>query len=58
MTLLRGTEWAALAPNDRVVIIENTSELNCTLPNHVQLLGTARIFTGGVAVVNTHTCCP
>ena len=36
-------EWSELTPNDRVVIIEDTPELQCSLPNHVQLLATARI---------------
>lgn len=31
-------ERAELAPEDRVVIIEDTPELQCSLPNHVQLL--------------------
>ena len=34
-------EWAELTPNDRVVMIEDTPELQCSLPNHVQLLATA-----------------
>ena len=33
-------ECACLAPGDRVVIIEDTPELQCALPNHVQLLET------------------
>ena len=36
-------EWAEVTPNDRVVIIEDTPELQCSLPNHVQLLATAHI---------------
>ena len=36
-------EWAEVTPNDRVVIIEDTPELQCSLPNSVQLLATAQI---------------
>lgn len=36
-------EWADITPNDRVVIIEDTPELQCSLPNHVQLLATAQV---------------
>ena len=36
-------EWARGTPNDRVVLIEDTAELQCSLPNHVQLLTTAHI---------------
>jgi type IV secretion system protein TrbB len=36
-------EWAITTPGDRVVLIEDTPELQCLLPNHVQLLTTARI---------------
>ena len=36
-------EWAEVTPNDRVVIIEDTPELQCSLRNHVQLLATAHI---------------
>lgn len=36
-------EWSQVTPNDRVVIIEDTPELQCSLPNHVQLLATARV---------------
>jgi type IV secretion system protein TrbB len=36
-------EWAEVTPNDRVVVIEDTPELQCSLPNHVQLLATAHI---------------
>ena len=36
-------EWAEVTPLDRVVIIEDTPELQCSLPNHVQLLATAHI---------------
>jgi type IV secretion system protein TrbB len=36
-------EWADVTPNDRVVVIEDTPELQCSLANHVQLLATAHI---------------
>ena len=36
-------EWAHVTPNDRVIIIEDTPELQCALPNHVQLLATAHV---------------
>jgi type IV secretion system protein TrbB len=36
-------EWAEVTPNDRVLIIEDTPELQCSLSNHVQLLATAHI---------------
>jgi type IV secretion system protein TrbB len=36
-------EWAEVTPNDRVVVIEDTPELQCSLPNLVQLLATAHI---------------
>jgi Flp pilus assembly CpaF family ATPase len=43
-------EWANVTPNDRVVIIEDTPELQCSLPNHVQLLSTAAISQGDLLV--------
>lgn len=36
-------EWADVTPSDRVIIIEDTPELQCSLPNHVQLLATAHV---------------
>jgi type IV secretion system protein TrbB len=36
-------DWLESTPGDRVVIIEDTPELQCSLPNHVQLLSTAHI---------------
>jgi len=36
-------EWADVTPSDRVVIIEDTPELQCSLANHVQLLATAHV---------------
>ncbi len=35
------SDWAHQTPGDRAVIIEDTPELQCSLPNHVQLLATA-----------------
>jgi Flp pilus assembly CpaF family ATPase len=37
------SEWMNSTPGDRVVILEDTPELQCTVPNHVQLLSTSRI---------------
>ena len=34
-------EWAKSTPGDRVVIIEDTPELECSLANHVKWLATA-----------------
>ena len=31
-------DWFEQTPNDRIVIIEDTTELQCSQPNHVQLL--------------------
>lgn len=45
-------EWAELTPTDRVVIIEDTPELQCMLPNHVQLLATARISQADLLVAS------
>jgi Flp pilus assembly CpaF family ATPase len=36
-------EWSLTTPDDRVIIIEDTPELQCSLANHVQLLTTSRI---------------
>lgn len=36
-------EWANATPGDRVVMIEDTPELQCSLPNHVQLVATADV---------------
>lgn len=36
-------DWMESTPGDRVLIIEDTPELQCSLPNHVQLLSTAHI---------------
>lgn len=45
-------EWAEVTPNDRVVIIEDTPELQCALPNHVQLLATAHISQADLLVAS------
>ena len=45
-------EWAELTPNDRVVIIEDTPELQCSLPNHVQLLATAHVSQADLLVAS------
>lgn len=45
-------EWAEITPNDRVVIIEDTPELQCSLPNHVQLLATAQISQAELLVAS------
>ena len=39
-------DWLEQTPGDRAVIIEDTPELQCSLPNHVQLLATAQITQG------------
>ena len=36
-------DWALQTPNDRVVVIEDTPEVQCSLPNHVQLVATAHV---------------
>lgn len=36
-------DWLSQTPDDRVVIIEDTPELQCSLPNHVQLLATGSV---------------
>jgi type IV secretion system protein TrbB len=36
-------DWRKQTPGDRVVMIEDTPELQCALPNHVQLLATRSI---------------
>jgi type IV secretion system protein VirB11 len=41
-----------VTPDDRVVIIEDTPELQCSLPNHVQLLATARISQADLLVAS------
>jgi type IV secretion system protein TrbB len=46
------TEWADLTPHDRVVIIEDTPELQCSLPNHVQLLATAHVSQADLLVAS------
>lgn len=45
-------EWSDLTPLDRVVIIEDTPELQCALPNHVQLLATAHISQAELLVAS------
>ncbi len=45
-------EWADLTPNDRVVIIEDTPELQCSLQNHVQLLATAHVSQAELLVTS------
>jgi type IV secretion system protein TrbB len=45
-------EWSDVTPDDRVVIIEDTPELQCSLPNHVQLLATARISQADLLVAS------
>jgi type IV secretion system protein TrbB len=45
-------EWAEVTPNDRVVVIEDTPELQCSLPNHVQLLATAHISQADLLVAS------
>jgi P-type conjugative transfer ATPase TrbB len=45
-------EWQDFTPNDRVVIIEDTPELQCSLPNHVQLLATARVSQADLLAVS------
>ncbi len=45
-------EWADVTPNDRVVIIEDTPELQCCLPNHVQLLATAHVSQADLLVAS------
>ncbi|MGA8026204.1 MAG: ATPase, T2SS/T4P/T4SS family [Bryobacteraceae bacterium] len=45
-------EWAEATPNDRVVIIEDTPELQCSLPNHVQLLATAHVSQADLLVAS------
>ena len=36
-------DWLQQTPGDRVVIIEDTPELQCSIPNHLQLLATSRV---------------
>jgi type IV secretion system protein VirB11 len=45
-------EWAEVTPMDRVVIIEDTPELQCSLRNHVQLLATAHISQAELLVAS------
>lgn len=45
-------EWAELTPGDRVVIIEDTPELQCALPNHVQLLATGHVSQADLLVAS------
>ncbi len=45
-------EWAEITPGDRVVIIEDTPELQCALLNHVQLLATAHISQADLLVAS------
>jgi Flp pilus assembly CpaF family ATPase len=46
------SEWAQSTPNDRVVIIEDTPELQCAIPNSVQLLSTAHISQADLLVAS------
>jgi type IV secretion system protein VirB11 len=43
-------DWAKQTPGDRVVMIEDTPELQCTLPNHIQLLATRSITQADLLV--------
>jgi type IV secretion system protein TrbB len=43
-------DWLEQTPGDRAVIIEDTPELQCSLPNHVQLLATAKITQGDLLI--------
>jgi type IV secretion system protein TrbB len=43
--------WAELTPQDRV-IIEDTPELQCSLPNHMQLLATAHVSQADLLVAS------
>ncbi len=45
-------EWAEVTPNDRVVIIEDTPELQCSLPNHVQLLAATHVSQADLLVTS------
>jgi type IV secretion system protein TrbB len=45
-------EWADVTPNDRAIIIEDTPELQCSLPNHVQLLATAHVSQADLLVAS------
>jgi len=45
-------EWSEATPLDRVVIIEDTPELQCSSPNHVQLLATAHISQAELLVAS------
>ena len=43
-------DWRKQTPGDRVVMIEDTPELQCSLPNHVQLLATRAITQADLLV--------
>jgi type IV secretion system protein TrbB len=43
-------DWHKQTPGDRVVMIEDTPELQCGLPNHVQLLATRSITQADLLV--------
>jgi Flp pilus assembly CpaF family ATPase len=43
-------DWRKRTPGDRVVMIEDTPELQCSLPNHVQLLATRAITQADLLV--------
>jgi type IV secretion system protein VirB11 len=46
------SECNALTPQDRVLIIEDTPELQCTMPNHVHLLETAHVSQSELLVAS------
>ena len=50
-------DWRKQTPGDRVVMIEDTPELQCSLPNYVQLLATRTItqadLAGGRAAIDS-----
>jgi Flp pilus assembly CpaF family ATPase len=48
----RNAEWSDVTPDDRVVIIEDTPELQCSLRNHVQLLAMTRISQADLLVAH------
>jgi len=45
-------ECAEATPADRVVMIEDTPELQCTLPNHIALLATAHVSQAELLVAS------
>ncbi len=45
-------EWSLVTPQDRVVMIEDTPELQCGLPNHIALLATAAISQADLLVAS------